>query len=38
MLEFYEVNELEKKWEDYNKNKKQFSFLKSKPNFVLKFD
>lgn len=38
MLEFYEVNELEKKWEDYNKNRKQFSFLKSKPNFVLRFD
>ena len=38
MLEFYEVNELEKKWEEYNKNRKQFSFLKSKPNFVLKFD
>lgn len=38
MLEFYEVNELEKKWEEYNKNKKQFSFLKSKPNFVFKFD
>lgn len=30
MLEFYEVNELEKKWEEYNKNRKRFSFLNLK--------
>lgn len=40
MLEFYEVAELEKKWEEYNKKRQQFSFLKlnsSESNFS-KFD
>ena len=30
MLEFYEVNELERKWEEYDKNRKKFSILNLK--------
>lgn len=29
MLEYYEVSELEKRWEEYDKKRKQFSFLKN---------
>lgn len=39
MLEYYEVAELEKKWEEYDKNRKQFSFLKTgSSKFDFKFD
>ena len=39
MLEFYEVAELEKKWEEYNKNRKKPSILSEKfSNLNIKFD
>ena len=40
MLEYYEVSELEKRWEEYDKKRKQFSFLKNNKsnNTSFKFD
>lgn len=38
MLEFYEVNELEKKWEEYDRNRRKFSFHKFIKNSSLKID
>ena len=40
MLEYYEVSELEKRWEEYDKKRKQFSFLKNSKssNTSFKFD
>lgn len=40
MLEYYEVSELEKRWEEYDKKRKQFSFLKNSKSdgIAFKFD
>lgn len=38
MLEFYEVNELEQRWEKYNQNRKKSGFLAKFKNLDFKFD